>query len=689
MQPHVFVVMPFGLKEARGATAATDKIPATSAVNIDFDAVYERLVRPALVKAGCIPFRADKEAGAGDIRTDMYFELVTADVIVADISLLNANVFYELGVRHGVAPRGVLMIHGGWTKRPFDVAPDRTFDYEGKLFHPDEMQPEDTWTRRLDAEAERLGQVLRSALDVDSQTIGSPVYKEMVGLKPVDSSNIQTARARYFGQVFADWKSRVEVAKLNGWPGDILTLADDAPTRFHRVKLLWQAADALCSMHRFEAALPVLEDLLALDEDHRDAQTRLGLVLGRLGKVNEAKVHMLRVAEKYQQDTEAQGILGRVYKDLWRLEWKDLPLLADRQLQAVATSNYIASAIRSYDQAARKKFDYYNGINVVSFVKLLDHLAKTTGDQPVDCKIGDVNDMVAVVRFAAQNTLTSAGLDAGQDGVWAAATLGELELTVGNADKARTFYRDAANAPATTYFNVTSMLDQIYLFENLGFQPDGVSAVKKVLEQRRGILEKKIGGLKKSEPRFGKVIVASGHMIDKPGRAEERFPPRKEGVVRERIAEKLAEWNVGAGDLAICGAGRGADMLFAELCAERGAEVWLLLPLEENQFLEESVRLPDSTWESRYFALRSRSGVKLFLQPDRLKAPPKGTSVFTRNNVWMVNTARVEVDDPKNLYALLVWDEKPTGDGPGGTSDCAARVKQLGGRIAVINPTRL
>jgi tetratricopeptide (TPR) repeat protein len=685
----VFVVMPFGLKETRSATPAKDSVPASPAVNVDFDAVYDRLIGPALTKAGCIPFRADKEAGAGDIRTDMYFELVTADVIVADISILNANVFYELGVRHGVAPRGVFMIHGGWARRPFDVAPDRTFDYDGKLFLPDEMKPEDAWLKRIDAEAERLANTLRAALEVDPQTIGSPVYKEMVGLKPADSSNIQTARAKYFGEVFADWKSRVEVAKLNGWPGDILTLADDAPTRFHRVKLLWQAADALCSMHRFEAALPVLKDLLALDDDHRDGQTRMGLVLGRLGKVNEAKVHMLRVAEKYQQDTEAHGILGRVYKDLWRLEWKDLESLADRQAQAVATSNYIASAVRSYDQAARKKFDYYNGINVVSFVTLLEHLKEATGDQPVDCKVNDVADLVAVVRFAAQNALASAGLDAGQDGVWAAATLGELELVVGNAEKARTLYHDAANAPATSYFAVNSMLDQIYLFENLGFRPDAVAAVKKVLEQRRGILEKKIGGLKKSEPRFGKVVVESGHMIDRPGRPEERFPPRKEGIVRDRIVGKLAEWKVGAGDLALCGAARGGDMLFAELCAERGAEVWLLLALEENAFLEESVRLPDTDWEGRYFDLRSRPNVKTFLQADRLKAAPKGTSVFARNNLWMLNTARVEVDDPRHLYALLVWDEQPTGDGPGGTSDCAARVKQLGGRIAVVNPTKL
>ena len=189
-------------------------------------------------------------------------------------------------------------------------------------------------------------------------------------------------------------------------------------------------------MHRFEAALPVLEDLLRIDPKHRNALTRKGLVLGRLGSVNEAKVHMQQVVQDFQGDTEAHGILGRVYKDLWRLEWKDLETLKERQSQAVATSNYIASAVTSYDQAARRKFDYYTGINVVSFVKLLAHLKAATGDEPADCKVDDVDTLASVVRFAAKNTLDSAGLAPGQDGIWAAATLGELELVMGNADKA-------------------------------------------------------------------------------------------------------------------------------------------------------------------------------------------------------------------------------------------------------------
>jgi hypothetical protein len=673
MKPHVFVVMPFGAKE----------VQSTPQLTVNFNDVYNLLIKRALEKAGCMPFRADEEESAGDIRTDMYFELVTADAVVADISILNPNVYYELGVRHGVAPRGFFMIHGDWTKPPFDIAPDRRFKYDGRLFVSQKEAGEDAWKKQLEAEADRLGTVLRNAMDVDEQTIGSPVYKEVTGLRPVDWSNIQTARAKYFGEVFTNLKGLVAIARENDWPGDILTLAEDAPSRFYRCKLLWEAASALVKMERYEAAKPVLDELCSLDPDNLMAQTQTGLVLGRLKKMAEAKAHMTRVAERYRGDTEVQGILGRVFKDLWRQEWRDLPTLQERQLQAVATSNLAAAAIQSYDDATRLKADYWNGINVVSLVKLLEHLKEATRDQPSDSNVKDLDDVIAVVRFGAQNTLArerTAGTRG--EGVWAEATLGELELVSGNVERARIFYRDAATRPDTTPFNVASMLDQVEMLESLGFRPDAVSAVKQVLEPR--------ARTKTSRPPFKRVIVCSGHMIDEPGREKERFPARKEGAVKAKIIDQLTKWNVAAGDLAICGGARGADILFGEICADRGAEVWLFIALEEAEFLRESVRLDGSDWDDRFYNLRDRPNVKTFFQPDRLKSPPRGVSPFARTNLWIINTARVEASLPRNLYALLVWDEKATGDGPGGTSDFADRVDRFGGRLApIINPTKL
>ncbi|HVF66330.1 MAG TPA: hypothetical protein VM914_01615 [Pyrinomonadaceae bacterium] len=193
--------------------------------------------------------------------------------------------------------------------------------------------------------------------------------------------------------------------------------------------------------------------------------------------------------------------------------------------------------------------------------------------------------------------------------------------------------------------------------------------------------------------RFGKVVVASGHMTDAHDRAAkgrgERFPESKVGGVRERVARQLDEWGVGRGDLAVCGGARGADIIFAELCAGRGAQVWLFLALPEDEFTEKSVRSPGTEWERRFRDLRAHESVKTFLLSESVGHPPEEESVFARTNLWMLEAAREEAGDPSNLYALLVWDERPTGDGLGGTSDFAARVTRLGGRLSVINPTKL
>ena len=93
MALHVFVAMPYGRKQ-----------------DIDFDAVYADYLKPALDGAGFEVFRADEEERAGDIKTDMFQELLLADLVVVDLTLDNPNVWYELGVRHALRARGVLLV---------------------------------------------------------------------------------------------------------------------------------------------------------------------------------------------------------------------------------------------------------------------------------------------------------------------------------------------------------------------------------------------------------------------------------------------------------------------------------------------------------------------------------------------------------------------------------------------------
>ena len=191
-----------------------------------------------------------------------------------------------------------------------------------------------------------------------------------------------------------------------------------------------------------------------------------------------------------------------------------------------------------------------------------------------------------------------------------------------------------------------------------------------------------------SKQRFEKVITASGHMIDAPDRAEPRFPPEKENVVRDHIAQALEDWQVGDRDLGISGAARGADILFAECCLERGAHVRLLIAYPEEEFLDRSVRLNTGNWVERYFALRNHPNVETWFQHERNEQPDSDLDPFESDNLWIIETAHEEAGAGK-LYAVLVWDEKPAADGPGGTAHFAKQIEKFGGEIRIVNPTKL
>ena len=197
------------------------------------------------------------------------------------------------------------------------------------------------------------------------------------------------------------------------------------------------------------------------------------------------------------------------------------------------------------------------------------------------------------------------------------------------------------------------------------------------------------GARGQAESRSRKVVISSGHMIDRPGREAPRFPPGKEGAARQGIERQLDRWGVGEGDLAICGGAQGADIIFAELCSGRGAEVWLFLPLGEEEFLEKSVRLPGGDWEERFHALRARGNVRTFFPDEEPGEDAGGDSVFARNNERIIDVALERAGEPQNLFAVLVWDERETGDGPGGTSDFASRIRSSGAHLAIINPMEL
>jgi len=92
--------------------------------------IYECMIKEAVEDAGlelqCI--RADEVSKSGAIIKDIIKRLYEADVVIADLSGLNANVFYELGVRHALKG-GTIMIVDDIKSIPFDLKPYRVLEY--------------------------------------------------------------------------------------------------------------------------------------------------------------------------------------------------------------------------------------------------------------------------------------------------------------------------------------------------------------------------------------------------------------------------------------------------------------------------------------------------------------------------------------------------------------------------------
>src|SRR5689334_17237579 len=149
-----FIIRPFGTKN-----------------DINFDEVERLLIAPALKRVGAEGGTTIDIIEAGNIRTDMFRRLLTADLVVADLSIHNANVFYELGIRHALRDRSTFMLRCRADAFPFDLQTDRYLEYN-----------KDDPAARLDD----LATALRRT--VDSNRVDSPVFLCLPNLGEPDPS---------------------------------------------------------------------------------------------------------------------------------------------------------------------------------------------------------------------------------------------------------------------------------------------------------------------------------------------------------------------------------------------------------------------------------------------------------------------------------------------------------------------
>jgi hypothetical protein len=74
-----------------------------------WDEYYEQIYAPAIVDAGIQPVRADEDFGAGSVLKDIVEMLSECSVVLADITEVNRNVHYELGLAHALGKPTILV----------------------------------------------------------------------------------------------------------------------------------------------------------------------------------------------------------------------------------------------------------------------------------------------------------------------------------------------------------------------------------------------------------------------------------------------------------------------------------------------------------------------------------------------------------------------------------------------------
>ena len=93
------------------------------------DQVLKYIIKPVAEECGYEAVRADEISEPGIITTQVIQRLIDDDLVIADLTGRNPNVFYELAIRHAIR-KPVVQIIKRDERIPFDVAVQRTIQYD-------------------------------------------------------------------------------------------------------------------------------------------------------------------------------------------------------------------------------------------------------------------------------------------------------------------------------------------------------------------------------------------------------------------------------------------------------------------------------------------------------------------------------------------------------------------------------
>ena len=383
-----FVIMPFGAKP--------DNVGRT----IDFDAVYEKIIAPAVEDVGLLAVRADKEMNSGLIHKAMFERLILSEYAVADLTILNANVYYELGVRHAARPQTTVLLSAEASRLPFDVGPLSALPYSI-----------DAHGRPHRARADRAALAEKLKYCMTHPSPDSPLFTLLEGFVAPQVAAEKTDIFRREVNRAADFKQKLQAAKtadLAALDGLRAELGDLSAREASVVVDLFfayrhsSAWDRMIDLYR--AMDPVLARTAMVREQYAFA-------LNRSGRGLDAERVLLDLIRERGASSETYGLLGRVYKDRWRAARN-----AGDEIEALGALDKAIDAYRLGFEADWR--DAFPGVNAATLMEI-----REPGG-------AEVKALAPVVRYAAERKIAR-----GSGDYWDYATM--LELAVLERDGPR------------------------------------------------------------------------------------------------------------------------------------------------------------------------------------------------------------------------------------------------------------
>jgi tetratricopeptide (TPR) repeat protein len=680
-----FFVRPFGTKEG-----------------IDFDQVEAALIRPALERLRN-QYGVDIDGGTtgefirqGNIREEMFRLLVTADLVVADVSICNANALYELGIRHGLRHQHTFLMRAKSTeaKYPFELQTDRYFTYD----------PAD-----LAGSVDGLAAALRSTLAADSKFRDSPVFQLLPNLQPHERAVLMT--------VPLEFREAVRLAQSGGKRGDLRLLANEAQGFEWESEGLRLVGDTQFKLKAFPGAKETFEALRKADPGDVHANLRLGTIYQELAakataadredlltRSDQAIRRALEGASAPAERAEAFSLLGSNAKTRWLADWRD-PAAAARGSAALG-SPHLANSLDSYLSAyAENLASYYPGGNALALLKIQGFLAQQEPDtwEAAFDNSDRAGNALADRDACAQRIAAALNLVLGidpvlnvkqdKDDAWAALTRADiLFLTSDKTKRIENEYVKALARVSDDPFSIFAVRRNIEIFELLGMFPENVKTALGVIDKALATA----GEMPAAQQRMARVVLFTGHMVDRPDRPPEkmRFPrtAKAEAQARAMIEQALRDEMAAQGgvSIGIAGGACGADILFHEVCAALGIPTQLYLVLPQNQFQAGSVQHGGPDWVERYRLLCERVPPRV-LQDDkalpRWLADKPGCDIWERNNLWMMFNALAL--DAQHLTLIALFNREREADGPGGTAHLVETTQKWGFKTIELDGRKL